>query len=286
MGLVHWKSLFALVLTLLSDRPFAFGQSAEELLRAGRRLLAKGEWKGARDSMAAAVALTPDDKVANVLLGVTRTLCLVEEPTGKFVFAQFGMGLWNGPRCATSVDQLGAVVAQLPPDQPMSFARPVLDDVSVCAANLDHIDDPNFVLLLNSNETASVDVLIDNADICMLRAGLELGKYVCYSAWGRKGEERMMTLRSMASGAPNRGAWGASDLVSLRDLASASDRKAAALALSNGIALYLIASALISGRRTNDIHLFNYDPRTADAEIRFRDRLKSLRKIIDDAKRG
>ena len=96
----------------------------------------------------------------------------------------------------------------------------------------------------------------------------------------------MMTLRSMASGAPNRGAWGASDLVSLRDLASASDRKAAALALSNGIALYLIASALISGRRTNDIHLFNYDPRTADAEIRFRDRLKSLRKIIDDAKRG
>lgn len=248
-------------------------------------MLATNDLTGARDSFASAVAVAPDDACANALLGATRLLCLAEQPAGKAVLAQLGLVVTNRGLCGWMAysDELlpNGLASELVP----LVAAKALEDTSAGAANLARVLDTNFTLLLDSNETATVEVTIDYGDLLVLRSVAEFGKYACYALQGANGGARANALRSLATGGPAGTPVGDRELETLLDPPRASDAMAASLALSNAATLYLTGSDMVRSRATNDVRLFNYDPRKAEAEGRFRERLKSLVRLLDTAAR-
>jgi hypothetical protein len=277
--------MLAVFLALVVGDSGVCGQSAADFLGAGRRLLATNDLRGARDSFAAAATLAPGDASANLLAGATKMLCLAEEPAGKAVLTRFGLAATNRGLCGWMVCLGEAAASVASGELTPAMGAKALGELSAGAVCLARIGDTNFTLVLGSNETATAAVTMDYADLLILRSGFELGRYACYAVQGQGGDARAAALRSLVAVGPLGVPLGERELQILVDLPETPDARAALLALNSGVALYLTGSDIVRGRATNEVRLFNYDPRMADAEGRVRERLKILGRFMDAAAR-
>jgi hypothetical protein len=73
------------------------------------------------------------------------------------------------------------------------------------------------------------------------------------------------------------------DYPQLLTFATTNDLQAASAAFTNGVNAYMIASAFIRARPTNEIRLFNYDEVSAQEELDFRSTLQDLENSLTGA---
>jgi hypothetical protein len=285
MGIITGKAALVAVLSLVVGSSGACGQAAADFVGAGRRLLATNDLRGARDSFTVAATLAPSDASANVLAGATRVLCLAEQPAGKAVLMRLGLTVTNHGLCGWMVCPGEATANAAAGELTAVMGAKALEELSAGAASLARIGDTNFTLLLTSNETTTAAVTTDYGDLLILRSGFELGRYACYALQEQGGDKRAAALRFLVTGRTSGPRVENEEFETLLNLQTSSDGRAEALAVSNAIALYLTASDFIRSRATNDVRLFNYDPRMADAEGRFRERLKILGRSMEAAAR-
>lgn len=266
-------------------------QTAADYVSQGRLHLSSRDVISANNSFSNAVAIAPNDPTGNVFFAATRLLTLPYEPAGSNILNRLGLPGsgrdYSNWTAKPPVDASGIPLA--PPTvnvhELSSHLRwSVLPALAAAEANLAKVTDTNFSLTLTSDETQTVDLTLDYADIVLLRALLFGAQYIAYTVHSWNLDLPLQTIRGfyVANKLPS-----AADL--LRDypqlftFATTNDLLAAKNAFKNGATLYMQASQLIRDRSTNVTRLFNYDASQAVLESDFRMTLADLTNSLQTA---
>ncbi len=191
--------IFALSFALVS-----LAQDANTLITQGRAFLAQKNLTNANARFQAAVQIERGNQNANVFLGATRLLTLVDQPAGKAFLDRLGFAPTNrsfyGWTAGLARDTNGVVLApaNMSASEITAFLRTnVLLEMAAAADNLAKVADTNFTLTLASNETTIAEVTLDYGDVLLVRAGLEFAEYLGYTIHSWNLDAQLTAIRSL-----------------------------------------------------------------------------------------
>jgi len=277
-----------LVLLLALVPALGWAQTAADYVAQGRAFVAAHDLLNANKQFAAAVALAPNNPDANVLLAATRLLTLANQPAGEAFLNRLGFSATNRsiyawtatvPKDTNGVPFAPAGVSAA---EIADFVRTnCLPEILAADANLAAVTDTNYTLTLSSYETTTVNMTLDFGDLVLLRAGLQVAEYICYTVCSWNLDAQLTEVRSLWT----KGATTVQEFLeqypSLLTFATTNDLDAARQAFSGAVALYTNASAFIRNRPLSVIRLFNYDPTSAQDEAGFQTTLVELNNSLN-----
>jgi hypothetical protein len=281
------RSVLLLIVAALAAK--AQAQTADELVLRGRQSLAQHHLAAAHADFVAALNQSPQHPTANALVAATTLLTLPQQSAmsnflNRLKISPSGRDLYDWTAQFTE-DADGDVVlpAGLNSREGITLYRTaVMPALKAAQTNLARITDPNFMLSLSAEETASEPVDVDYGDIQVVRALLHAGEFLGYTLESHNFNVGISVLRSL----------GESDRLTIqRTLAtfpdllkrgSASALAASRVAFTEGVARYLEASEFIRTQRPPDAErLFTLDLDHVADEGRFRTNLALVRESLD-----
>ncbi len=261
----------------------AAAQTADEWVAQGRTDLTTQDLTDANAAFTQALALSPTNETANVFYAITRLLVLPSQPAGSNFLTRVGFPVagrniydWTSK---LPKDTNGVVLAPagVNADEFTAQLRTnVLLAVSGAISNLAAITDTNFTLDLASNETSMTAVTVDYGDLKLIQAGLCGAEYLIYTLNAQNLSAQLSDLRALYTSGILSASRVLADYPQLLTFATTSDLQSARAAFINGVNAYMIASAFIRSRPTNEVRLFNYDQVQASSEGDFRLTLQDL----------
>jgi hypothetical protein len=275
---------------LLTINRLLLAQTADDYVSQGRAFLAATNIVAANNSFSNAVALSPNHQTANVFYAATRLLVLPSQPAGSNFLSRIGMpaagrDIYNWT-AELPTDTNGVPLAPVGVNANESTAMlrtNVLPVLIAAEANLVKVTDTNFTLILTSDETRIVGVILDFGDIRMLRAMLQAGEYFAYTTYAWNLDAQLAAIRSLYTNDQLSIERVLMDYPNLLTFATTNDLNAAKLAFQNGVNRYMEASQFIRNRSTNVTRLFNYDAGKAADEEKFRFTLTDLTNSLSTA---
>jgi hypothetical protein len=275
---------------LLTINRLLLAQTADDYVSQGRAFLAATNIVAANNSFSNAVALSPNHQTANVFYAATRLLVLPSQPAGSNFLSRIGMpaagrDIYNWT-AELPTDTNGVPLAPVGVNANESTAMlrtNVLPVLIAAEANLVKVTDTNFTLILTSDETRIVGVILDFGDIRMLRAMLQAGEYFAYTTYSWNLDAQLAAIRSLYTNDQLSIERVLMDYPNLLTFATTNDLNAAKLAFQNGVNRYMEASQFIRNRSTNVTRLFNYDAGKAADEEKFRFTLTDLTNSLSTA---
>lgn len=262
----------------------AVAQTADQLVMAGTNDLANENLFGANSNFEAAVALSPANEAANVLLAATRLLVLAQTPAGSNFLNALGIpaagrdyydwtafpstnNAYGEPQFPNGYNS-GAAIA--------FYTNTLMPAISASLTNLANVTNLNFQLYLpgsvslGGDGSDAEDVILDYGDVQMLRAMLAAAEFVGYTfsannadadlSWVETNvENKTFTIQSLLNQFPSLGV--------MQNTNALADSEQAG---TNAIALYFGASSFILNERTDPEPLFALSPDEYAEEAEFR----------------
>jgi hypothetical protein len=267
----------------------ANAQTVAERIAAGRTHFEQRDIARANENFAAALALEPNNTTANVFYAATRLLALSKTPAFNTLMDRVGVSSTNRDVFSWSAefrtDATGFPIAAegLSAQEVVTFLRgTLLPEVEGAIANLAKIEDTAFLLNLTAAEAfAAGPVTADYADIRLLRASLEFGRYLLYTISMHNFEAQAEAIRSLYEADQLNLEQVLRRFPQLLTLSSTNDLAPAKNAFQKSISDYLTASSMIRARPTNVVRLFNLDENEAEGERQFRVTLVELERSLD-----
>ena len=266
-------------------------QTAGDWINQGYAYLAASNIVNANASFSNALALKPKLPIANALYAITRLLVLPSQPTGSNFLTRIGFPAdgrsiykWTS-YLPTNSDGLLLAPADVNANEFTAQLRTnVLAEVFGAISNLAVITDTNFLLFLSSSETKIYDVTVDYGDIKLIQSGLYGAEYSIYLLNSQNFDAQLTALYSLYTNKAFSIERVLTDYPQLFTFATTNDLQAASAAFTNAVDTYLVASAFIRARPTNEIRLFNLDQNLAQYEADFSSVLQDLESSLAGAR--
>ena len=267
----------------------ARAQTAADHILQGRVFFEQRNITRAHENFAAALAIAPNDPVANFFYAATRLLVVTKTAEFHAILDRAGVASTNRDvfawtaRLRTDANQIPLFQPGFNAQEGAQFLRSkVLPEVEGAITNLKRIQDQTFLLNLTPDEAFSTArVTMDYGDIILIRAGLEFSRLLLYTVTEWNFDIQAEALRNLYTDETldiehflNR----FPDFLKISSLASLESAKDS---FKKSIADYLTASFLIRSRPTNVVRVFNLDPAAAEAERQFRTTLGDLDRSLD-----
>ena len=288
-----------LAITALFAASHLSARTADDLIAAGRTLLATNDDEAAYANLPAAYAdfnqavlLSPTNEAANALAGVTRLLVLAQQPAASNALNRLGVSrqgrdVLNWTAYFTT-NKSGQVVLPANLNSTEAFAlltTNVMPAVRASLTNLDRITNRAFTLSLASDETHVRDVTLDWGDIELMRAVLHAAEFATHTLNAHNFSAVITHLESLRTAKPSQLTVQKvlADYPSLLALTSKSELAASKAPLIDAITHYLAASEFIrdTNNRPPDVGLFDLSPDEAADEATFRDALTNALASLD-----
>lgn len=271
------KTKLLILLLTIAGVPMLSAQTADAYVTQGRSYLAATNIVAANNSFSNAVALSPNDQVANVFYAATRLLVLPNQPAISNFLSRIGLPQTNRniynwrAKPVTDANGIPFVPPGLNAREFTEILRTnILQTLIAADANLAKVIDTNFTLLVKSNETRIAEVTLDYGDVLMLRAMLKAAEYLTYTIYSWNLDAQLDMIRYLYDTKQLSIERVLMDYPSLLTFATTNDLDSARQAFIEGVSLYMKASQFIRSRSTNVTRLFNYDAGKADDEEKFR----------------
>lgn len=174
-------SLLILILAHAAS-PFALGQTSLQTGRAALTQHTPAALETAHQAFKTGLQTTPNDAALNFFYAATLIAREAHTDSFKQQFTSLNATIINPSIYAVEYSlPIGFAGILLPPlgastDAHLSYLNSKSALIDEAVACLDKIADGNFTVTLTSSETSLLDTKVDFADVCLLRAGLRLGK--------------------------------------------------------------------------------------------------------------
>jgi hypothetical protein len=263
-------------------------QTADDWVNQGRSNLAAHNITAANTNFARALAVNPNHQTANALYAITRILVLPNQPAGSNFLTRIGFpvagrniyawdsfppqdtnGLWLAPS-GVNADEFTAQLRT-------NFLPAIFGAIN----NLTAVTHTNFTVSLTSSETTIANVTVDYGDLKLIQAGLYASEYFIYTLNAENLDAQLTAIRALYTN----GILSAQQVLTaypqMFTFSTTNDLLAARAAFTNAVSTYMMASAFIRSRPTNEVRLVNYDPGSSLSEGNFRLVLQDLKNSLE-----
>ena len=275
VGLLYWN---------------ASAQTADDWVSQGRSDLVAHDLTDANASFAQALAINPTHQTANALYAITRILVLPSQPGGSNFLTRIGFPAdgrsiyaWTSQLPTNSNGFLLAPASVNANEFTSQLRTNALPSIVGSIGNLSAITDTNFTVDLTSNETTIAAVTVDYGDLKLIQSGLYGAEYLIYLLNSQNFDAQLTAIHALYTNNTLSIESLLASYPQLLTFATTNDLQAAKAAFTNAVNAYMIASAFISDRPTNEVRLFNYDKVSAQDELGFRYTLQDLENSLAGA---
>ena len=286
-----------LTIALLAAASHLPGQTADNLVAAGRALLATNDDAAAYANLPAAyadfnaaVGLSPNHEAANVLVAATRLALLPQQAGASNALNRLGVSAhgrdvfnWTAHFQTNNSGQV-VLPANLNSAEAIALCNTnLLPAIRASLTNLNRITNRAFTLSLTTDETRVQPVTLDWGDIELMRVGLHAAEFAGHTLNAHNLSVVITHLQTLGNAKPSQLTVQKvlADYPSLFALISKSELDASKAELTNAILSYLAASDFIRNDRQPGVGLFELLPEEEAKEAIFRDALTNALASLD-----